>query len=94
MAKTQALPVPRVEATKNRKGEFNYRMIGKNSRILYSCNQGFKRKDRLLDNLIAVARIMNVQSATVRKTAPKDRAVAWISIATDDTETTLPVYFL
>jgi uncharacterized protein YegP (UPF0339 family) len=51
MAKQQKPTGARVEYWKNKKGEFNYRLIGRNGRIIASVNQGFKRRAGIEKNL-------------------------------------------
>ena len=47
---------PRIEVTRNRKSEYNYKLIGKNGKVLVHCNQGFKRKQALFRNIEAVSK--------------------------------------
>lgn len=59
-------PVPRIEVYEVRRKigvnkfvtEFDYRIIGKNSKTLIHCNQGFKRLDRLFNNIMAVYEVL------------------------------------
>lgn len=55
MAKQKKVTGARVEYWKNKKGEFNYRIIGKNGKLLASINQGFKRKAGMAKNIQALA---------------------------------------
>lgn len=53
MAKAK-LKAPRIEYYRNKKGEFNYRLIGINGRILMQNTQGYKRKASMIKNIQAV----------------------------------------
>ena len=52
---TKKLTGARVEYWKNKKSEWNYRLVGKNGKTLYATNQGWKRKKGMLNNIDAVA---------------------------------------
>lgn len=54
MAK-QKVTGARVEYWKNKKGEFNYHIVGRNGRVLAQVTQGFKTKRGLTKNISALA---------------------------------------
>jgi uncharacterized protein YegP (UPF0339 family) len=51
---TAKLTGPRVEYKKNKKGELNFRIIGRNGKILIDNKQGYKRKAGLVKNIKAL----------------------------------------
>lgn len=53
MAK-QKLPAPRIEFKKNKRGEFNFKIIGRNGKVLIDNKQGYKRKAGMLKNIGAL----------------------------------------
>jgi len=54
MAKQKKVTGARVEYWKNKKGEYNYRIIGKTGKLLAGVVQGFKRKAGVFKNVKAL----------------------------------------
>lgn len=54
MAKEKRMSVPRIEYWRNKKREYNWRLVGKNSLILCSSNQGFKQSNSMAKNILAI----------------------------------------
>jgi len=48
------LKAPRIEWWRNKQQKFNYRLIGKNGRVLMQNTQGYERKASMQKNLQAV----------------------------------------
>lgn len=58
---TKKLKAPRIEFWRNKKSEFNYRLIGRNGRVLMQNTQGYKRKAGMDKNLKAVGQFFGAK---------------------------------
>lgn len=58
MAKQKKVTGARVEYWKNAKGEINYRIIGRNGKILAGIVQGFTRKAGVVKNIVGITDVL------------------------------------